>query len=77
MEKEFSQFTVLELVDTFSSISRYGGVMPVRLLVQIEGMIEELVRAGILRSVHVRTPEGYLIEGVRLTDLGRRLLVTR
>lgn len=66
--------SLLWLVDRFSSFARYGGVMPLHLLVTQEDLVDELVGREMLRSSNGRCPKGRAVEGVTLTETGRRLL---
>ena len=70
-------YYVLEQVSRFSGFSRYGGVMPMHLLALREDVVESLVHNGILAQRSSRAANGCRTDGVCLTDLGRRLLVTR
>lgn len=77
MKPDSEQFTVLEMVSRFSGFNRYGGVMPLRLLAHREDIIEGLLHNDILTLRSTRPRGGYRVEGVCLTDFGRRLLETR
>lgn len=77
MQPDSEHFTVLEMVSRFSGFKRYGGVMPLHLLAHNEDIVEGLLHNDILTLRSARPRGGYQIEGVCLTDLGRRLLGTR
>ncbi len=77
MSTTSDQFTVLEMVDRFSGFKRYGGVMPMRLLASREELIDALISNRLLTFKEARPKGGWCVEGVCLTDFGRRLLRTR
>ncbi len=66
--------SLLSLVDRFCAYSRYGGVMPLRLLATQEDLVDDLVGREMLRCVSSRSLQGCAVEGVTLTAAGRLLL---
>lgn len=76
MEPSSEQFGLLELVARFSAHKRYGGVMPMRLVAHKDALIEALISNRLLDRRSVRGASGCHIDGLCLTDFGRRLLRT-
>ena len=75
MSYRSKHFELLNLVNAFSSLATYEGVMPRRLLVLDADLVDEMVRNKLLETRRVNLGRPYLPqEGVTLTRLGRRLV---
>lgn len=74
MTQNPDHISLLWLVDRFSSFARYGGVMPLHLLVTREELVDELVGREMLHSTNGRSLSGRMVEGIALTETGRCLL---